>query len=149
MKKAAELIKNIFSVTAGIYLVVSLFIMITFLFVDEMDARAVLSFSLLSNSLLFSFLSGLSIAVIEIIPKIHVALKFAAELILCYGSLYLTLFYMTGNGRNFSNFFSLSTIFIILFVLINGIRIFIRSRAREKESSRKYEKVYTEITGKK
>ena len=149
MKKGAEFIKNIFFATSGIYLIVSLFIMSVFSFVDEMDTRAVLSFSLLSNSLLFSFLSGLSIAVIEIIPKIHVAIKFAAELILCYGSLYLTLFYMTGNGRNFSQFFAISTVFIVLFVLIGVTRIYINTKSKEKETSRKYEKVYTEINRKK
>ena len=143
MKKIIGFVRNVFYTTSAIFFAVSAFLIIVFTAVGEMNEDAVFQFSLLTDSMLFAFISGLAITVFASVPKLSY-FRYALDFVFSYGAFYLSFFYLTGRNKQFSQIFSLSTLFVIVFAAVCGLSVLFRKLENGKKTSEEYESIYSE-----
>ena len=143
MKKIIGFVKKVFYTTSAIFFAVSAFLIVIFTSVGEMNSDAVFQFSLLTDSMLFAFISGLAVTVFAAVPKISY-FRYVPDFIFSYGAFYLSFFYLTGRSRQFSQIFSLSTLFVIVFAAVCALSALLRRLESGKKAPEEYESIYSE-----
>jgi hypothetical protein len=143
MKCIIDFIKKTFYNTAAIYLLVSGILFVTFFAASDMDSATSGAVNLQLYSMLFSFLCSLVLSVTGIIPKMPSAVKTICDFVLSYAAFYLCFFGLTGNSKNFTSLFALSTVYIVFFVLCSLLCAVGRRLSADRNDG-EYENVYTE-----
>lgn len=144
MKSVFSFLKKLFYHTAAVYAVSSVvFIVGFYLSADEMKASYG-AVPLFTHSLLFGFWTALVLSVCGALKKIPSLLRGCIEFVLIYASFYFSLFYLTGNGKNYAQFFALSALFVILYAVTAAISRISAGRAAEKKSAEEYRALFDE-----
>ena len=142
-KSISSFIKRVFFGTAAIYFLTSVLIFITFFHVNELDPARSGAVNLQLYSMLFSFMCAFFTSLAGLIPRIGTALRVVINFLLCYCSMYVSFFAVTGRGRDFRSIFALSTVFLVIYAIICALCALDRKITSGKKEDN-YESIYTE-----
>lgn len=144
-QKISAFVKKIFFNTAAIYFLTSALIFITFFYVNELDPASSGAVNLQLYSMLFAFASSVFLAIVGAIPRLPQALRTVLGFVLCYASMYVCFFAITGRGRDFRSIFALSTVFLIIYAVICVLSAVDRKICAGKKDD-SYQSVYSELS---
>lgn len=143
MKSLIGFIKKTFFNTAAIYFLISAVIFITFFAASEMNAASSGAVGLQLYSMLFSFITALCFSVLGAVKKLPSAARYIVGFVLSYAAFYLCFFVLTGNAKNFTALFALSTVYVIAYVLIIALGALSDKLCGNGQKEEDYESVYT------
>lgn len=141
MKKTISFIQKTLYNTAAIYLFISCLIFVVFFTVSELDPASSGAINLQLYSLLFSFISALVFSVSGLFKKLYPAVKRVCEFVLCYAAFYICFFALTGNSKNFTAVFALSTVFAAAYFIALAVTALVNKLCKEKTE---YVNLYSE-----
>lgn len=141
MKKTVEFIQKTLYNTAAVYLLISCLIFVVFFTVSELDPASSGAITIQLYSLAFSFVSSLVLSVSGLFRKVPAAIKRVCEFVLLYAAFYYCFFGLTGNAKNFTAVFALSTVFAAVYFIVLAICAIAGRLKREKEE---YVNIYSE-----
>ncbi|MBE6622741.1 MAG: hypothetical protein E7621_00905 [Ruminococcaceae bacterium] len=147
MKKALDFIKNIFVSAALVNLATVVSVILVFLSVDTLETNAVMQLDLLIGSVVFSLICGFSLTVFKAIPKILPMLRYCLEYALCLFGLYVSLFCLTENVKNYTAFFALATAFTLIYLVVALCFWLVKKLycGADKKKEKEYENIFDEL----
>lgn len=141
MKKIVSFIQKTLYNTAAIYLFISCLIFVVFFKVSSLDPASSGAINLQLYSLLFSFIGALVFSGFGLFKKIPSAIARICEFVILYAAFYFCFFALTGNAKNFTAVFALSTVFAAVYFVALLLSALIKKLTAEKEE---YVNIYSE-----
>ena len=147
MKKILDFIKNIFVAAGLVNLATVIAIILIFISVDTLETNAVMQLDLLIGAAVFSLICGFSLTAFKAIPKILPMLRYCLEYALCLLGLYVSVFCLTENVKNYTAFFAVATAFTVIYLVFGAGAILIKNlyQASDKKQEKEYENIFDDL----
>lgn len=147
MKKALDFIKNVFVAASLVNLATVVSVILVFLSVDTLETNAVMQLDLLIGAVVFSLICGFSLTVFKAIPKILPMLRYGLEYALCLFGLYVSLFCLTENMKNYTAFFAVATVFTVIYLVISLCSFLVKKLycGADAKKEKEYENIFDEF----